>query len=579
MVRNRGGSESVRCRWGAVPGIGAMALLLGLVVGCDVSYPSTEWGDSTYDHALLSGGFQLLGTHAGAPCTACHAASNYEPRFQADDGNDCQACHREAYEAQHGGTGYPMDCALCHTPTVWADGSFDHGSSSGGFELLTVHASLPCAACHASDTFEPLFDPSAADDCGACHLADFPARHAQRGIPPDCGLCHTPTAWGDGFFDHLAISGSFELLGIHIAAPCTACHDSGTFEPVFNPADANDCVVCHLSRYESAHEGTGYPTTCVSCHTPTFWKAGMFNHAGISGGFELLGAHEALPCYACHDAETFEPLFDPQDADDCVACHRDDYEGQHGGTGYPLTCTSCHTPTAWSGGSFDHVVVSGGFELLGVHEEVACVGCHAPEDFAPLFDPSDETDCLACHQEDYDGEHGGTGYPTDCSACHTPTLWSDGTFDHEVASGGFELLGIHAGKPCVSCHDPDTFQPIFNPAGETDCLSCHQAQYEAQHGADGYPTTCLSCHTPTDWKDEDFDHDRDYFPIFTGEHAPRWSTCATCHTDRDDFSNFTCFLCHAHDQVPMDKKHEDEDGYAYVPSACITCHPAGEVVD
>ena len=483
--------------------IGVLLFLLSSVNGCDPGYPPTAWEDAAYDHAALSGGFQLLGTHVGRPCTACHASSDYAPLFQAEDGNDCQACHMEEYEAEHAALGYPTGCTLCHTPTVWTDGSFDHLVASGGFELLGVHRSLPCTACHDPDTFEPIFDPEGAGDCGACHGADFPAAHQQRGFPADCAFCHAPTAWPDGSFDHLASSGSFALLGIHVGLPCTFCHADGSFEPVFDPADANDCVVCHESRYLNAHEGSGYPTTCANCHTPTFWRNGEFNHAGISGGFELLGVHADSPCTACHD----------------------------------------------------------------------------PVDFTPLFDPSDETDCLACHQGDYDDRHGGTGYPTECTICHSPTSWTGGRFNHAAASGGFDLLGIHREKPCVSCHDPATFQPLFDPADETDCLACHQAKYDEQHGEDGYPTACLFCHTPTAWEDVDFDHDRDYFPIFTGEHAPRWSTCATCHTDPGDFSDFTCFSCHAHNRVAMDQKHGDEEGYAYVPSACITCHPDGTADD
>jgi hypothetical protein len=136
-------------------------------------------------------------------------------------------------------------------------------------------------------------------------------------------------------------------------------------------------------------------------------------------------------------------------------------------------------------------------------------------------------------------------------------------------------LGIHGAVTCESCHDEATFEPLFDPAGDGDCLSCHQADYDGEHAGSGYPTTCLSCHTPTTWTATSFDHDTDFFPIFTGDHAPRWSDCATCHTDSDDFTLFTCFNCHAHNQAAMDKKHEERAGYSYVSSACLSCHPDG----
>ncbi len=558
---------------------GFLLTLLGGSTACDPGYPSSAWEDTPYDHAALSDGFQLFGTHTDAPCTACHSSTDFEPLFQPADGDDCVACHLAAYEREHAQRGFPTSCLLCHTPTVWADGAFDHGDATGGFQLLEVHLGLDCTACHTVGTFEPLYDPADAKDCITCHLADFPSQHTQRGFPVECSLCHTPTAWANGNFDHLAISGGFDLLGIHISLECGFCHAPGTFEVVFDPVDATDCVACHRARYDRAHLGTGYPTTCMACHTPTFWGDGEFDHSAISGGFELLGLHAEAACTRCHEPETFEPLYDPQGANDCVACHRADYDGQHGGSGYPLTCTTCHSSTGWSGGSFDHETRSGGFGLLGVHAELACAVCHAAEDFMPLFDPVDETDCLACHREDYDARHGGQGVPTECAVCHTPTLWSNGTFNHEVVSGGFELLGVHAEKDCVSCHDPDTFEPLFDPVDEADCVNCHQAAYDGQHAGDGFPTTCLSCHTPTSWADANFDHDADYFPIFTGDHAPRWSACATCHADPGDFSVFTCFTCHVHNQTSMDNRHEGRDGYSYVPSACLSCHPDGTTND
>ncbi len=362
---------------------------------------------------------------------------------------------------------------------------------------------------------------------------------------------------------------------MHEGFSCTACHGEGTFEPLFEPEDADDCVACHQSDYDGRHSGSGYPTDCLSCHTPTLWSDGEFNHAGISGGFELTGVHMEAACTSCHDAVTFAPLFDPVDTNDCVACHQSDYDGRHSGSGYPTDCLSCHTPTLWSDGEFNHAGISGGFELTGVHMEAACTSCHDAATFAPLFDPVDTSDCVACHQSDYDGHHLGSGYPTDCAGCHTPTLWSDGVFNHEVASGGYQLLGVHTSAPCTSCHDAATFTPLFDPVDETDCVACHQADYDGEHDGSGYPTTCNLCHTQTTWGDAAFNHDTDYFPIFTGEHAPRWSDCSTCHTNPTDFSDFTCFTCHVHGQTQMDNKHEGRPGYSYVPSACVSCHPDG----
>ena len=297
---------------------GSFFVLVLVLSSCDLSYPPSAWGDPTYDHGTLSGGFELLGTHSDAPCTDCHAPGNYEPLFQASDGTDCQACHQEEYQDRHGATGYPQHCTLCHTPTVWADGSFDHEASSQGFALLGVHGSISCTVCHDRDTFAPVFDPSSPTDCGACHQAIVPQWHVQGGFPAGCESCHTPTAWAEGSFHHLSQSGSFELLGVHEDLSCTSCHEAGTMEPRFDPEDAQDCVVCHETLYAAVHGGTGFPTTCGNCHTATAWQDGEFRHATISGGFELLGVHAEMACTACHHPDTFAPLADPQGAEDCL---------------------------------------------------------------------------------------------------------------------------------------------------------------------------------------------------------------------------------------------------------------------
>jgi hypothetical protein len=220
-------------------------------------------------------------------------------------------------------------------------------------------------------------------------------------------------------------------------------------------------------------------------------------------------------------------------------------------------------------------VSSGGFDLTQVHASIPCTVCHDADTFEPLFQPAGAGDCVACHQTDYDGQHQGSGYPTDCAACHTPTLWSDGTFNHEAISGGFALVGTHADKACTVCHDADTFEPLFQPAGAGDCVACHQTDYDGQHQGSGYPTDCAACHTPTLWSDGTFNHEAQYFPIFSGKHANKWADCGTCHTNPQDFGVFTCFQCHNHSQNRMDDKHSEEPGYVYESSACLSCHPSG----
>ncbi|MGD2121575.1 MAG: hypothetical protein PVJ76_07515, partial [Gemmatimonadota bacterium] len=118
---------------------------------------------------------------------------------------------------------------------------------------------------------------------------------------------------------------------------------------------------------------------------------------------------------------------------------------------------------------------------------------------------------------------------------------------------------------------------LFDPVDGNDCVACHQADYDGEHAGSGYPTNCAACHTPTVWIPANFDHDRDYFPIFSGKHRGKWSVsgCSTCHTNPDNFSSFTCFACHKHNQTNMDNDHSEVSGYEYSSPACLSCHPNG----
>ena len=136
-------------------------------------------------------------------------------------------------------------------------------------------------------------------------------------------------------------------------------------------------------------------------------------------------------------------------------------------------CDLSYPTSDWDDPAVDHLALSGGFDLIGVHETAMCSGCHDPSNYAPKFDPMDESDCIACHQADYDGKHAPAGYPTNCTLCHTPTEWGDGSFDHQVSSGGFDLWGPHLRLPCTACHVPETWEPRFDPEDSRDCVACH----------------------------------------------------------------------------------------------------------
>ncbi len=188
--------------------------------------------------------------------------------------------------------------------------------------------------------------------------------------------------------------------------------------------------------------------------------------------------------------------------------------------------------------------------------------------------PKDRTDCIACHADAFVGQHGGSNTPETCLQCHTGPAWAGGDLDHPAVANGFELLGAHALISCAGCHEADG-APKYPGVGDSQCIECHESDYDGQHAGSGYPTACLTCHTRISWSGANFDHDAQFFPISVGKHQGKWNGCGTCHTDSSDYSNFTCFACHQHDQGRMDDKHSDVSGYSYDSARCYACHPDG----
>jgi hypothetical protein len=260
----------------------------------------------------------------------------------------------------------------------------------------------------------------------------------------------------------------------------------------------------------------------------------------------------------------------------CDVCHT----RGHASIFQTLSCPACHSMhLEWRDAEHRVVVdghesASGGFDRRGAHDLAPCSACHDLGTGDAKFSPAGWDDCVTCHQGDYDAQHGGTSTPTTCLSCHSVDSWAGASSGH--GSGGFSLLGAHQTIACTSCHDANDWTVLFNPADENDCIACHQSDYDNQHGSDGYPTTCLTCHTIDAFTGSTFNHDGSFFPISTGKHQGEWSGCATCHEVPTDFSVFTCFNCHKHNQSDMDDKHKEINGYGYNSNLCLACHPNGE---
>jgi len=530
----------------------------GFPTDCAVCHAgTTAWQGGTFDHGTTR--FALTGAHQAASCNDCHADGTWRGRPM-----ECLACHRQVWEATtspaHAAAGFATTCTQCHGTAQWRGATYDHNVTA--FPLTGAHVATTCAACHGDGVYG-----GKATTCVACHQADYNRaavpNHVASGFPTTCTDCHGTGGWAGAQFDHSATR--FPLTGGHAVVSCMSCHGDGIWK-----GRSLECVSCHRDDYDRVanpnHRTLAFSTDCTGCHATRAWPEIHFDHTRTS--FPLTGAHLPLACGQCHGDGVWRGK-----PTTCVGCHQGDYDRvttpNHRTAQFPTNCTNCHTTATWTGATFDHNASS--FPLTGAHIAVSCGDCHADGVYN-----GKPTACVSCHRPDYDRTvmppHAGLAFPTDCTSCHTTTQWPGGRYDH--ATTQFPLTGAHVPLACAQCHGDG----VWN-GKPTTCASCHQSAYDAttdpNHRTARFPTDCTACHTTVGWAGARFDHDTQWFPIYSGNHAGRWGSCATCHTTSTNYTVFTCLTCHEHNQTSMDDKHQGRTGYRYDSQACYSCHPRG----
>lgn len=530
----------------------------GFSTTCTSCHGTTQWRGATWDHGATR--FPLTGAHVAATCASCHADQVFAGKPTA-----CGSCHQADYDRaltpNHAASGFPTTCSDCHGTGGWAGAQFDHSATR--FPLTGGHAGITCMTCHADGVWR-----GRSLDCVSCHRDDYDRvttpNHRTLGFPTDCTGCHAPRTWPEVHFDHARTQ--FPLTGAHLATSCAQCHGDGVYDG--KPAT---CISCHRGAYDATrqppHASLAFPTDCTSCHATTAWSGGKFDHSGTT--FPLTGAHIPVSCAQCHGDGVYRGK-----PSTCVSCHQGDYDRtanpNHRTAQFPTDCTTCHTTSGWPGAVFDHNRSQ--FPLTGAHLAIGCAECHGDG----VYDGKPTT-CVSCHRSDYDRTaqppHASLAFPTDCTSCHTTASWPGGRYDHAATS--FPLSGAHVPLSCAQCHGDGVYR-----GKPSTCVSCHQSAYDGttdpNHRTARFPTDCAACHTTTGWAGARFDHDAQWFPIYSGKHAGKWSACSTCHTSSSNYAVFTCLTCHEHNQTSMDDKHRERTGYRYDSQACYGCHPRGD---
>jgi len=175
-------------------------------------------------------------------------------------------------------------------------------------------------------------------------------------------------------------------------------------------------------------------------------------------------------------------------------------------------------------------------------------------------------ECFTCHQRDFElttmPGHLGL-FPVTCADCHNTHAWVPAEVQHDA---WWPLRNLHVGPECAQCHtDPGTGAPRYTGT-PTDCVSCHQADYDAAAAPPhaGYPTACADCHTDAGWRPSTFMHP---WPL-DGAHLT--ISCFACHTGSPPTYAGTpreCAACHMTDYT--DASSPPHAGFA---TTCADCH-------
>ncbi len=462
------------------------------------------------------------------------------------------------------GSDFREDCLQCHESNSWdiAAGipdsmQFDHDQT--GFMLKGGHLSIKCKACHPTLIFAKAKTKT---ECVDCHTDIH-----QQTVGNDCSRCHTPSSWIVDQIPEIHEMNGFALVGAHDNADCKQCHLSENdlrFDRI-----GNDCINCHQQDYAQTqspnHELGNISKECQNCHNPLErgWVTDVVNH----DFFPLTEGHDIQDCQRCHTTGNYADA-----SPECVSCHQANYDQtdspNHQLAGFPTDCSVCHGRAAWLPANFDHNQY---YTFNGAHIPIAnnCDACHNGN-----YTNTPNT-CVGCHQEDYNNtsnpDHEAADFPTDCASCHSEDAWTPASFDHNAIH---PLKGAHAtiANDCAACHSGGY---VNTP---NTCVGCHQEDYNntsnPNHGAAQFPIDCEQCHNENTWAGATFDHDGQYFPIFSGKHNGRWNQCSECHTIANDYSQFNCLDCHNNASY-LANKHDEEGGYVYQSSACYSCHPDG----
>lgn len=520
-----------------------------------------SWVGADFAHTS----FPLIEGHAISDCRECHT----DPQNYSNISTECYSCHQADYIAatvpNHQEIDLSTNCTECHTLSPgWRPAEFPEHDV-----LFPIYSGEhngewgSCIDCHNNPGNIAIFT---CIDCHEHNKGEMDDEHQGIGgylyDSYACLECH-PTGSEDGFDHNVS---AFPLTGAHIETQCIDCHSTGY------SGTTTICFECHTLAYNQTtnpnHLQIEISNDCETCHTTDpGWQPALFDEHNEY--YVLSGAHITTLCADCHIEGYIET------PNICFDCHTADFnestEPNHVELGFPTDCEECHTTAPeWKPTTYNHDEF---YPLTGAHITTLCIDCHSQG-----YEGTPNT-CFECHESNFNQttnpNHVAAGLSNECQECHTTNPgWTPATFaDH---NNFYVLAGAHSliANDCNACHNGN-----YNNTPNT-CVGCHLDDYNQTtnppHEPAQFSTDCLLCHTEVAWEPSTFDHDNQYFPIYSGGHEGEWNQCSECHTTPTNYALFSCIDCHEHNKPDMDEEHKDEPDYTYNSDACFECHPLGE---
>ena len=448
-----------------------------------------------------------------------------------------------------------------------------------------------CATCHKLGGGEATFK------CLECHteiasgLAAHKGLHFSYGIRPgssqECAKCHSDhngldfpiIKWDTKNFDHKQTG--YVLEGKHAGLECKKCHTpehiSPSVRPLIKMKDLNrsfigvaeTCATCHKDQ----HSGRLGPD-CAHCHNFNDWEnvAGTFDHSKTR--YPLTGLHAPVKCDKCHTSgPDHQPRYLGIPFSKCDDCHSDPHKGSFANK----SCQTCHTTSGWKrvigaelNQNFDHSKTK--YPLLGKHQTVECIACHAKGDFKK---PLVFAKCMNCHQDAHNGQFVKRTDGGECASCHDVNGWKPSKFDVKAhASSKYPLEGKHAKLECAQCHIAKGKDTLYK-VKFSRCLDCHHDEHQTQFAAAPWLNQCEKCHTTEGFKPSMFalaKHKQARFPL-TGSHLA--VLCNDCHKPASAFARASLLPASVAVQAEpaaATAGYKTSAVYRFQELSCTTCH-------